>query len=297
VDELTSSPLKELDGAVCVVTGAGRGIGRHVAEAFAREGADLALCARSLDELEAVRAGIVERYGVRVAVRAVDVSSDGEVAGFARAVCDELGPARVLVNNAAVYGPVGPLTDVDLTEWVHALRVDLLGVVHGIRHFVPLMEASGGGHVVNLAGGGTGGPRQFPNVSAYTCAKAAVVSLTETLAKELAPKGVWINAMAPGPVSTSFLDPVIRAGPALAGDDLYESSVRQREAGDPLDNVGRLAVFLASRRSAGLTGRLLSAKWDPLDEIEAELEQTGDLAASRYTLRRIDGVLFAAVQS
>lgn len=292
MDELTSSPLKELDGVTCVVTGAGRGIGRHVAEAFAREGADLALCARSLHELEVVRADLMGRYGVRVAVRAVDVASDRQMAGFARAVCDELGPAQVLVNNAAVYGPVGPLTDVDLTEWVNALSVDLLGVVHGIRHFVPLMEASGGGRVVNLAGGGTGAPRQFPNVSAYTCSKAAVVSLTETLSKELAPKGVWINAIAPGPVSTSFLDPVIQAGPALAGDDLYESSVRQREAGEPMDNVGRLAVFLASRRSAGLTGRLLSAKWDALDELEA---QAAGMDPSRYQLRRIDGVLFAAV--
>ena len=285
----------ELEGLNCVITGAGRGIGQHIAETFAREGANLALCARSRDEVTAAGRSLAERFGVRVVTHPVDVSSEPEVAGFAGLVEARLGGVDVLVNNAGVYGPVGPLTRVDLVAWVSALNIDLLGVVHCIRVFGPLMEAGGGGRIVNLAGGGIGGPNQPANVSAYTSSKAAVVSLTETLAKELAPAGIRINALAPGAISTSLIDAVIEAGPQRAGADFHAASVRQREGGDPIEKVGPAAVFLASERAGDLTGRLLSAKWDPLDAIAAELEETGDLEPSRYTLRRVDGVLFTEV--
>jgi 3-oxoacyl-[acyl-carrier protein] reductase len=285
----------ELEGLNCVVTGAGRGIGRHIAETFASEGANLALCARSGGEVAEVGASIEDRFGVRVVTQAVDVSNEPAVAAFAGLAEARLGGVDVLVNNAGVYGPVGPLTSVDLVAWVGAVDIDLLGVVHAIRCFVPLMEARGEGRIVNLAGGGIGGPNQPVNVSAYTCSKAAVVSLTETLARELEPAGIRVNALAPGAISTSLIDTVIEAGPERAGAELHASSVRQREGGDPIGNVGRAALFLASERSGGLTGRLLSAKWDPLEAIEAELAGGGDLDPSRYTLRRIDGVLFAAV--
>jgi 3-oxoacyl-[acyl-carrier protein] reductase len=285
----------ELEGRNCVVTGAGRGIGRHIAETFAAEGANLALCARSGGEVAEVGVSIGDRFGVRVVTQAVDVSSEPQVAGFAGLAEARLGGVDVLVNNAGVYGPVGPLTSVDLVAWVAALDIDLLGVVHAIRCFAPLMETRGGGRIVNLAGGGIGGPNQPANVSAYTCSKAAVVSLTETLARELEPAGIRVNALAPGAISTSLIDTVIEAGPERAGTEFHATSVRQREGGDPIGNVGRAALFLASERSGDLTGRLLSAKWDPFEEIEAELASGRDLDPSRYTLRRIDGVLFAAV--
>jgi 3-oxoacyl-[acyl-carrier protein] reductase len=281
--------VTQLTGKGCVVTGAGRGIGRHIAERFAAAGANLALCARSAPQLEEVRAGLVERFGSRVAVASVDVSVESEVEAFARLAEAELGRVDVLVNNAGVYGPVGPMTDVDLEEWEDALRIDLLGVVYAIRCFVPGMKAAGGGRIINLAGGGLGGPNPPVNVSAYTCSKAAVVSLTETLSREFAPARVWVNALAPGAVSTALIDTVIAAGPERAGPELHAGSLRQRAAGDPVEKAGDAAVFLASGRSGELTGRLISAKWDPLDEIEAA---GGRLAASRYTLRRIDGVLF-----
>lgn len=281
-----------LAGKGCVVSGAGRGIGRHIAERFAAEGANLALCARSEAQLDEVRAGLVDRFGVRVVVSPVDVSVESEMEAFARLAESELGRVDVLVNNAAVIGPVGPMTDVDLDEWEEALRVDLLGVVYAIRCFAPGMKAAGGGRIINLSGGGLGGPNPPVNVSAYTCSKAAVVALTETLAREFAPARVWLNALAPGAISTSMVDAVIAAGPERAGGDLHASSVRQRAGGDPIETVGDAALFLASDRSGELTGRLISAKWDPLDQIEAA---HGRLPPSRYTLRRIDGVLFDEV--
>jgi NAD(P)-dependent dehydrogenase (short-subunit alcohol dehydrogenase family) len=284
----------QLPGQVCVVTGAGRGIGRHTAEVFAREGACLAVCSRSAGELEDLRRDLGDTYGTEVLALPVDVADAGAVIRFAGAVVERFGHVDVLVNNAGVYGPVGIITEVDMDDWVGAISVNVFGVVHAIRAFVPAMRTAGGGRIINLAGGGIGGPGTPSRVSAYTASKAAVAGLTETLAKELAPEGIWINAIAPGAINTSLIDTVIRAGPEAAGAGFHAASVHQREGGDPIGKVGEAMLFLASGRSSCLTGKLLSAKWDPLGSLAG---QVGDVnARSLYTLRRIDGEFFVEAQ-
>jgi len=283
-----------LAGKVCVVTGAGRGIGRYTAETLAEAGAKLALCSRSPDQLEEVRANLHERFGTEVLVRTVDVADYPSVRGFADAVGERFGRVDVLVNNAGVYGPVGLITEVEPDAWASAVSVNLLGVMHAIRAFAPAMQAAGAGRIINVGGGGVGGPGTPARVSAYTASKAAVAGLTETLAKELAPFGILVNAVAPGAISTSLIDAVIEAGPEVAGEAFHASSVAQREGGDSLAKVGEAMLFLASERSGCLTGKLLSAKWDPLGRIGEEADQLNGTSA--YTLRRIDGVLFGEVE-
>lgn len=229
--------------------------------------------------------------GRPVLSRVVDVADEGSVQEFGAAVTAEFGPADVLVTSAGVQGPVGSVVDIDMAAWTGTLAVNLLGVVHAIRAFVPGMRTAGGGRIVTLSGGGVGGPGVAPRLSAYTASKAAVVGLTETLARELAPDRIWINALAPGAINTSFVDPVLAAGPEVAGEALYQSTMRQRQGGDSLEKVGAAMLFLASEASDGLTGKLISAKWDPLDVMSAQAEQLN--TGSRYTLRRIDGELFA----
>jgi NAD(P)-dependent dehydrogenase (short-subunit alcohol dehydrogenase family) len=282
-----------LSGRVCVVTGAGRGIGRYTAETLAGAGARLALCSRSPDELVEVQTDLAERFGADVLVRCVDVADYPSVQDFADAVGERFGRVDVLVNNAGVYGPVGLITEVEPGAWASAVAVNLLGVMHAIRAFGPVMQAAGGGRIINVGGGGVGGPGMPARVSAYTASKAAVAGLTETLSKELAPFGILVNAVAPGAISTSLIDTVIKAGPEAAGAAFHAGSVAQRAGGDSLNKVGDAMLFLASERSGGLTGKLLSARWDPLDRIGEEAVRLN--ATSLYTLRRIDGVMFDEV--
>lgn len=284
-----------MDGLACVITGAGRGIGRYTAETFASHGARLALCARSLDQLDEVRAGVEDRSGTEALVEALDVSEWAAVQRFAAAVHDRFGKADVLVNNAGTYGPIGPLVDASPDEWVRAIRVNLLGVVHGIKAFAPRMVAAGGGRIINVAGAGIGSPHSPTNVGAYSASKAGVVALTETVARELAPRNVHVNAVAPGAIGTALNEELVRAGPERAGPDLHARAVRWREGGDPIEKVGELMLFLASGRSGALTGKLLSAKWDPLDRIAADPDAVN--RSSLYALRRIDGVMFGEIEA
>lgn len=282
-----------LSGSVCVVTGGGRGIGRYTAETLAEAGAKLVLCARSEGELVEVAATLEQRFGTEVLVRAVDVTDFLAVHAFSDAVKERFGGVDVLVNNAGVYGPVGLITEIDPAAWASAVSVNLVGVMHAIRAFAPLMQAAGRGRIINVGGGGIGGAGTPARVSAYTASKAAVAGLTETLARELAPFGIYVNTVAPGAISTALIDTVIEAGPEVAGEAFHASSVAQRRSGDSLAKVGDAMLFLASERSGNLTGKLLSAKWDPLEQIGEETHQLNP--TSRYTLRRIDGVLFDEV--
>lgn len=280
----------------CVVTGAGRGIGRALALHLASAGMPLALCARSSDELEETAEQVRDR-GAAVVARVVDVSDAAAIAAFAGIVGGELGPPWALVNNAAVLGPVGRLDEVDMNEWFRALLVDVGGVAASSRAFIPPMREAGGGRIINLSGGGIGGAGLQPNVSAYTASKAAVAVLTESLARELAGE-ITVNAVAPGAQPTTFADEVLRVGPERAGRELHEATIRDQSAPDqatrpPLDAFLSLVDFLLSPDSAWLTGKLLSARWDRVEAIVDARERLA--GTSLLTLRRIDDTMFAEV--
>jgi 3-oxoacyl-[acyl-carrier protein] reductase len=282
----------KLAGKVAIITGGGRGIGKAIARAFAAEGAQIAVAARSEGEIEATAAELRRETGVRCLAQRCDVSDPAQVQRLVDAARDVLGRVDVLVNNAGTYGWIGPLVDADPAEWRRAVEVNLLGTVYASRAVLPLFRDQRWGRIVNLAGAGIGGPSIPPRISAYAASKAAVVQFTESLAKEVASWNVQVNAIAPGAVTTAITEAVIAAGSERAGREFYERSVRQKEqGGDAPELAARLAVHLASDECK-LTGKLLSAKWDKLDSVDAEQANRGSL----FALRRIDGVLFAEVE-
>jgi 3-oxoacyl-[acyl-carrier protein] reductase len=273
----------KLENQIALITGAGRGIGRAVAIAFAREGADLTLVARTASELDET-AQMIRSAGHRVVAATADVSRRADVERAVGEALETFGRVDVLVNNAGVQPPIGPLWQNDADEWTRAVAVNLFGPMLCIKAVLPGMMERQRGKIINFSGGGATGPR--PNFSAYAASKAALVRLTETLAAELAPYNIQVNALAPGAINTRMLDEVLAAG-ELAGAELAQAQHRAQRGGHSVEQAAQLAVFLASSDSNGLTGKLIAAPHDDWPGWDA-----ARLAALNkspwYTLRRLD---------
>jgi 3-oxoacyl-[acyl-carrier protein] reductase len=276
----------KLKGRKILITGASQGFGLAVAERCLADGADVAVCARSPEAVAQAGAALraKAREGQRVLTAVADVSSPNDVAKLVADATRELGELDGLVNNAGIYGPKGLIEDVDWVEWAKAIEINLLGTVLPCRAVLPGFRARGRGKIVNLSGGGATAP--LPRLSAYAASKAAVVRFTETLAEELRGTPIDVNAVAPGALNTRLLDEVLAAGPDKVGQVFYERSLKQKaDGGAPLEKGAALCAYLLSSESDGITGKLLSAVWDPWPTLQ---EHRADIEASDiYTLRRI----------
>ena len=276
----------KLKSVVSLITGASQGLGRAIAREFVREGSHVAICARDAELLSTVAAELQESssHGQQILTAACDVSVEQEVQKLFELIGSRIGSVGVLVNNAGVYGPKGESENVSSGEWARAVEINLFGTFLPCQAAIRQMKQTGHGKIINLSGGGATSP--LPRLSAYAASKAAVVRLTETLAEELREFRIDVNAIAPGALNTRLLEEVLRAGPEAVGHEFYQKSLKQRESGGvPLEKAARLCVYLASEMSNGITGKLISAQWDPWENLHEFREQ---LAKSDiYTLRRI----------
>lgn len=275
-----------LSGRTAIITGANQGLGKAIACAFVLAGANLMVCARDEAKLAKVTAELqgLCSPGQRVKSMRADVSDKEQVDQLVSTALAIFSRIDILVNNAGVYGPKGPIEDVDWDEWVHAIEVNLLGSILAARALLPHFRSNHYGKIIQLSGGGATAP--LPFVSAYAASKAGIVRFMETLAGEVKDDGIDVNSIAPGALNTRLLDEVLQAGPERVGKSFYERSLKQKsEGGTPLERGADLAVFLASSASDGLTGKLISAVWDPWENFNEHMEdlQKTDI----YTLRRI----------
>jgi NAD(P)-dependent dehydrogenase (short-subunit alcohol dehydrogenase family) len=273
--------LKNLNA---LITGSSQGLGKVIAEQFLREGANVVLCARTEKDLLAARDELAKKFPhQKVIAQTCDVSSEADVNALVAFTLRELGSVQTLVLNAGIYGPMGPTESVSLEEWRRAMDINLYGVLLPCRAMIPHFKKANRGKIIILSGGGATNP--LPNISAYAASKAAVVRLTETFAEELKTHHIDVNAIAPGALATRLVDEVIAAGPERVGAAFYEKNKQWKEKGaTPLELGAALAVYLASSQSDGITGKLLSAQWDPWEKLH---EFKADLNSDIYALRRI----------
>jgi NAD(P)-dependent dehydrogenase (short-subunit alcohol dehydrogenase family) len=242
--------LFDLTGKNAFVTGASRGIGRVIAVAFAEAGADVALVARSADGL-AETAEAIEAVGRKACVIQADVTSYDAVADAVAAAIDQLGSLDVVVNNAGGSNFMVPFRDLRLSGWDKLIRLNLSSTVYVCHAVAGHLLDRGTGSVINVAS--VAGVSATPTMTPYGASKAAVVSLTKSLAVEWAPDGVRVNALCPGWTATElnrtlWEDPVL--GPATIATTPMGRWASAEEMAGP-------AVFLASDASSFMTGHTL----------------------------------------
>jgi NAD(P)-dependent dehydrogenase (short-subunit alcohol dehydrogenase family) len=257
----------KLDGQVCVVTGAGRGIGRGIAKEQARAGGRIALLGRG-PEVETVAAEIRNQTGEARAYR-VDILDAASLTAVIAAIERDFGPIDLLTNNAASFFAIGPIWEVDPDAWWRDIELNIRGTFNCCRAVLPSMLQRRRGRIVNLTGGGTG--TSFPNGSGYGTSKAGVLRFTESVSDTLKGTGVQMFAMDPGLVRTAMTefqmtDP---AGRKYLGDI---EQLFARGIDVPPALAGRLTVEIGSGRFDRVAGRMLFAARGDHDLTDDELD-------------------------
>lgn len=275
-----------MNAKFALITGTTRGLGAFLARRFWDAGFNLCLVARSKAGLEQVMRTFPKLKGQQIIFFACDLGELVLIEQLVVKVRASLPHLDVLVNNAAINGPIGPVWENNFLVWQKAIQVNLLAPVALCRAFVPWIKETGGGAIINICGGGATSPR--PNFTAYATAKAGLVRFSETLAEETKASGIRVNCIAPGAMKTAMLGEVLEKGADAVGE--HEFSIANQvftEGGASLDRVADLALFLSSEASTGITGKLISAVWD---DWECWPEHVDELKSSdAYTLRRIVG--------
>ena len=236
----------ELTGRVAIVTGASRGIGKAIAQELALEGADVALCARSRDALEAAAKDIAGTTGRRIVPIVADTTSSESVRRLVDTTRAQLGRVDILVNNAATPGGVvrGPLADADEKALLEDIDTKVVGYMRCAKAVAPLMQERGWGRIINI--GGLSG-RRSGNISGLR--NAAIVHLTKTLADQLGRQGITVNLVHPGTTRTERTDDEsVRRG----SNNAIGRIVDARE-------IGLVVAFLASAKAAAITGVAIDA--------------------------------------
>jgi NAD(P)-dependent dehydrogenase (short-subunit alcohol dehydrogenase family) len=273
--------MMELADKTCLIVGASGALGSAIATSFYREGARVALTFHSRRK-QLFLDGLPSR-DPRVAAFKLDVRRRKNVESVVAQVKRRFGLVNVLVNCSGILGPIGATHEVAVEHWLRTFEINLMGSFYLVRTVLPSMLTAGRGKIIQFSGGGAAYGRPF--FTAYGASKAALVRFTESLAAELRDTNIDTNAIAPGPVKSRMWDE-LRAGGAAGGPSALEELQKMDSTGGvPAERAAALALFLASDRSNGLTGRLISAVHDKWEDLGPRISDIASTDA--WTLRRV----------
>ncbi|MDH3688814.1 MAG: SDR family oxidoreductase [Gammaproteobacteria bacterium] len=242
----------------CVmVTGGADGIGHAIAETFAAHGALAHVC-----DIDAKKVADLQRPDEGVGATCANVAEETEVNRFFEDALQRFnGRLDVLVNNAGIAGPTGPIESMDFKAWKDTFDVNIHGSFLCLRHAVPIMKAAGRGSIINISS--TAGFLGYPLRTPYAAAKWAVIGLTKSLAMELGPSGIRVNAICPGPVSGTRIDRVIDAEADVQGvspEEIRQGYLKQISMRTFIDaqDIAETVMFLCSDQGAKISGQALA---------------------------------------
>ncbi|GIP51369.1 MULTISPECIES: 3-ketoacyl-ACP reductase [Paenibacillus] len=191
----------ELQNKKAIITGAGKGIGKALAIALAKEGVHLGLIARTTADLESLQQQLGSEYGIKVHIASADISEQSEATSAVSKLIEELGSVDILINNAGI-AKFGTLVDMDPADWERIIRVNLMGTYHVTRAALPHMLEQQSGDIINVAS--TAGERGFATGSAYCASKFALLGMTESLMQEVRKSNIRVVALTPSTVNTEL---------------------------------------------------------------------------------------------
>lgn len=191
----------ELQNKKAIITGAGKGIGKALAIALAKEGVHLGLIARTTADLETLQQQLGSEYGIKVHIASADISEQSEATSAVSKLIEELGSVDILINNAGI-AKFGTLADMDPADWERIIRVNLMGTYHVTRAALPHMLEQQSGDIINVAS--TAGERGFATGSAYCASKFALLGMTESLMQEVRKSNIRVVALTPSTVNTEL---------------------------------------------------------------------------------------------
>lgn len=241
-----------LEGKTAVITGGGRGLGRASAIAMAREGAFVVILSRTGAELRETKKAI---GGNAISIKA-DVSRPGDIGRVVERALSASSRIDILMNNAAVIGPVKPLHMVEKAEWDEVFGINLRGLYLFSQAVIPHMIKGGAGKIINVTSGL--GEMVMSPFGAYSVTKGGVNHLTRIMAGELKGHNIQVNCLDPGVMDTRMQEEIRDLGPGVLGREIYREFMDLKEQGylDPTDRAAELAVFLASGESDSITGMI-----------------------------------------
>src|SRR4051812_46354663 len=246
---------KSLKGRVALITGAGKGLGKSMALALAEEGVDLALTGRNAEALKEV-ASLAQKHGARSEIFKSDVSLEKDVLELERAVAKAFGKIDILINNAGI-NIRKKVTEFTVEEWTSVINTNLVGPFLMCRSFVPQMMGKGYGRIINLTS--IMSHISLAGRTAYSASKAGLLGFTKSLALEVAPEGITVNGVSPGPVATEMNTPIVQ------NPELNQQFVSKLPVGrwGKVEEIAGLVVYLCSPEAGFITGTdiLIDGGW------------------------------------
>ena len=273
---------------VVLITGSSQGLGFEIAKRYLMLGANLIICSRNYKKIKKAHKTLdsIKKKTQQIISFSIDVSKNKSAHKLIKSTLKKFKKIDILINNAGVLGPKGNIENINWTKWVKTIEINLLGSVLLCKNIIPHFKKRNKGKIIQISGGGATSP--FPMFSSYATSKAAIVRFIENLSEENNKYNIDINAVSPGIMNTNMLDEILKTKKTLIGSKTYKKFLLvKKKDGNNIDKACELILFLGSNHSDGLSGKLISAKWD---NWKNWMKRKKFLKKSDvYTIRRIVG--------